>query len=164
MKTEVLARINGIKLFLFDLEGVLHNDNSEEEKCVDSITKMCFEFNALGLKFGIVTGRKEDGLIDSIKSIPGCIVLAGSLAKVEVTDKLLHSLSLDYKDVFYMGDDLLDIPLLQKCGLSFAPKSARREVKRAATFTTSASGCEEILTEIYDFLKKIKEPAGSGTN
>lgn len=163
MKNEVLSKIREIKLFLFDLEGVLLNGNTPFDKCFNSISKMCSEFNVLGLKFGIVTARLEDELIKKLKSIENCIVLSGSLAKVDMTDNFLHEHSINYRNVFYMGDDLLDIPLLQKCGLSFAPKSARREVKRAVTLTTSAYGCEEILEEIFNLLKNIKEPASRAT-
>jgi len=163
MKSEVLLKIREIKLFLFDLEGVLLNGSMSIEKCVGSISKMCNDFNHLGIKFGIVTARSEDELIRKLKAINSCIVLSGSIAKVTMTDKFLLSHSINYKDVFYMGDDLLDIPLLQKCGLSCAPKSARREVKRAVSFTTSADGCEEMLNEIFNYLKKIKEPASRAT-
>lgn len=163
MKSEVLSKIREIKLFLFDLEGVLLNGSMPIEKCFDSISKVCRDFNDLGIKFGIVTARSEDELIKKLKSIENCIVLAGSLAKVNMTDIFLRSHSINYKNVFYMGDDLLDIPLLQKCGLSCAPKGARREVKRAVSFTTSADNCEEMLNEIFNYLKKSKEPASRAT-
>jgi 3-deoxy-D-manno-octulosonate 8-phosphate phosphatase (KDO 8-P phosphatase) len=138
MKSEVLSKIREIKLFLFDLEGVLLNSSTSLEKCFDSISKVSNDFSQHGLRFGIVTARSEDEFIKKLKSIDNCIVLAGSLAKVDMTDNYLHSHSINYQNVLYMGDDLLDIPLLQKCGLSCAPKSARREVKRAVSFTTSA--------------------------
>ena len=117
----------------------------------------------MDLKFGIVTARPEDEFINKLKSIDNCIVLAGSIAKVNMTDTFLRAHSINYQNVFYMGDDLLDIPLLQKCGLSCAPKSARREVKRAVSFTISADNCEEILNEIFNYIKKIKEPASRAT-
>ncbi len=163
MKSEALSKIHEIKLFLFDLEGVLLDGGTSFEKCFDSISKMCRDFNSLGLKFGIVTARGDDELIRKLISIENCIVLSGSLAKVDLTNKYLREHSIDYQNVFYMGDDLLDIPLLQRCGLSAAPKSARREVKRAAMFTIAAENCEEILNEIFNHLKKVKEPASRAT-
>lgn len=163
MKSEVLLKFREIKLFLFDLEGVLLNNKMSVEKCFESISKACNDFNHLSLEFGIVTARSEDEFIKRLKSIDKCIVLAGSLAKVNMTDIFLRSHSINYQNVFYMGDDLLDIPLLQKCGLSCAPKSARREVKRAVSFTISADNCEETLNEIFNYLKKIKEPVSRAT-
>ncbi len=163
MKSEVLFKMREIKLFLFDLEGVLLNGNMSLEKCFDSISKTNNSFNQLGVKFGIVTARSEDDLIIKLKTIDNCIVLAGSLAKVNMTDAYLYSHSIDYRNVFYMGDDLLDLPLLQKCGLSCAPKSARREVKRAVSFIASGDNCESMLNEIFNYIKKFKEPVSRAT-
>lgn len=163
MKSEVLSKIRNIKLFLFDLEGVLLHSGMPVEKCFDSISKISSDFNDLDLEFGIVTARSDDDFIEKLRSIDKCIVLSGSLAKVNMTDNYLHSRSIEYENVFYMGDELLDIPLLQKCGLSCAPKSARREVKRVVTFTVSADNCEDILNEIFSYLKKIREPASRAT-
>ena len=163
MKSEVLSKIRNIKLFLFDLEGVLLHSGMSEEKCFDSISKVSIDFNELDLEFGIVTARSDGDFIEKLKSIDNCILLSGSLAKVNMTDNYLRSRSIEYENVFYMGDELLDIPLLQKCGLSCAPKSARREVKRVVTFTIAADNCEEVLNEIFSYLKKIREPASRAT-
>lgn len=163
MKSELISKFREIKLFLFDLEGVLLNDGVSIEKCIETISRMSHNLNQIGVQFGIVTARKEDGVIRKLKTIDNCMVLAGSLAKVSMTDKFLQSRSIDYKNTFYMGDDLLDIPLLQKCGLSSAPKSARREVKRIVSFTSTSDNCDEILKELFNYIKKSKEPASRAT-
>ncbi|PKL82980.1 MAG: hypothetical protein CVV24_07335 [Ignavibacteriae bacterium HGW-Ignavibacteriae-3] len=163
MKIETLLKFRDVKFFLFDLEGVLLHNGASSEKCLSSIAAACRTLNELGCNFGIVTARDDDELIKSLKSIDGCHVLSGSVAKVSMTDLFLKSRSVDYKHVFYMGDELLDIPLLQKCGLSCAPKHARREVKRVVSFISSSEKCEELLMEIINHYKKSKEPAGRAT-
>lgn len=163
MKSELLNKFREIKIFLFDLEGVLLNDGESIEKCTESVAKISNDFKQLGVMFGIVTARADDKLIKKLKSFENCYVLNGSLAKVSMTNEFLLSNSIDYQNVFYMGDGILDIPLLQKCGLSCAPKSARREVKRAVSFSTNADNCEEFLKEILSYYKKSKEPASRAT-
>ncbi len=163
MKSELLNKFREVKIFLFDLEGVLLNDGESTEKCIDSVAKICNDFKQLGVMFGIVTARTDDKLIKKLKSFENCHVLNGSLAKVSMTNEFLLSNSIDYQNVFYMGDGILDIPLLQKCGLSCAPKSARREVKRAVSFSTNADNCEELLKEIFSYYKKSKESASRAT-
>jgi 3-deoxy-D-manno-octulosonate 8-phosphate phosphatase (KDO 8-P phosphatase) len=163
MKTELLKKFREIKIFLFDLEGVLLNDESAAEKCLDFVAKICSDFKNLGVMFGIVTARTDDKLIKKLKTIDNCFVLNGSLAKVSMTNEFLQTYSIDYQNVFYMGDGILDIPLLQKCGLSCAPKSARREVKRAVSFSSNSENCEELLNEILSYYKKSKEPASRAT-
>ncbi len=163
MKIENLLKIREIKIFFFDLDGVLIHPDAANEKCAEAVEKYALSFLQLGALFGIVTAREEDELILRLKSIENCVVLAGSINKTENADRFLKSRSINYKNAFYMGDDLLDIPLLQKCGFSAAPKKARREVKRVVTFISSAEKCEDVLKEIYNNFKKSKEPASRAT-
>ena len=64
MKSELLTKMKEIKIFLFDLEGVLLNDNTTPEKLFDLLSFKIKEFNGYGLKFGIITAREEDKLIN----------------------------------------------------------------------------------------------------
>lgn len=157
MKSELNSKLREIKIFLFDLEGVLHNETFTDEKFFELIEKTCKEFTKLGLTFGIVTARREDELVNKLKTINGCNILASSIDKVSAVDKFLSSLRIDYKNVFYMGDDLLDIPLLKKCRLSSSPKNGRREVKRIVSFVSKSTGGEKILKEIIDLYKLSQE-------
>jgi 3-deoxy-D-manno-octulosonate 8-phosphate phosphatase (KDO 8-P phosphatase) len=163
MNSELLNKFREIKIFLFDLDGVLINTGESIEKCTNYVAKFCNDFKELGVMFGIVTARSNDVLIENLKSIENCYVLNGSLDKVSMADEFLSSKLILYKNVFYMGDSLLDIPLLQKCGLTCAPKSARREVKRTVSFSTNTDNCEELLKEIFTYYKKSKEPASRAT-
>jgi 3-deoxy-D-manno-octulosonate 8-phosphate phosphatase (KDO 8-P phosphatase) len=157
MKTKFPIKLNTVKLFLFDLEGVLLQQGSCNENCFGAIENACLELNKSGLMFGIVTARVEDDFIKKLKTIDGCNVLSSSLDKVTATDKFIADKSLDYQNVFYMGDDLLDIPLLNKCGVSCAPNSSRREVKRAVNFLSQSEKCEEFLEELINYCGKSKE-------
>jgi 3-deoxy-D-manno-octulosonate 8-phosphate phosphatase (KDO 8-P phosphatase) len=157
MKNKLPEKLNTVKLFLFDLEGVLIQQGSCNENCFETIKHACSEFNNSGLMFGIVTARTDDEFIKKLKTIEGCIVLSGSLDKVSATDNFLAAQAIDYQNVFYMGDDLLDIPLLKKCGVSCAPQSARREVKRVVTFLSQSESCEEFLKELINYCGKSKE-------
>lgn len=157
MKIEIPIKIKEIKIFLFDLEGVLLNDKTTPDKLIDLLSLKIKEFNRNGLKFGIITAREEDELIKRLKSIKDCNVITSSLDKVSSANNFLVSCSVEYKNVFYMGDDLLDIPLLKKCRLSSAPLSGRREVKRIVNFVTKSNDPENILNEILSLIKKSKE-------
>ena len=109
------------------------------------------------MKFVIITAREDGDLINKLKAIENCYVISSSLDKVSSADNFLTTSSVDYKNVFYMGDDLLDIPLLKKCRLSSAPLSGRREVKRIVNFVTKSNDPENILNEIISLFKKSME-------
>lgn len=157
MKSEILTKMKEIKIFLFDLEGVLLNDNTTSDKLFDLLSAKIKEFNRHGLKFGIITAREDDDLINKLKSIENCYVISSSLDKVSSADNFLTTSSVDYKNVFYMGDDLLDIPLLKKCRLTSTPMNGRREVKRIVNFVTKSKDPENILNEILSLFKKSME-------
>jgi len=160
MKSEILNKLKYIRLFLFDLEGVLISkqatDSSERfSKMQTQIKKACDEFSMFNLKFGIVTASDEP-FYEQIKNLDNCVLLSNSINKVKMVDDYLKQVNIDYKQVLYIGDDILDIPLLQKVGISGAPKDGRREVKRVVNFITK-SNSGEVLPEIIDFIKQTKK-------
>jgi 3-deoxy-D-manno-octulosonate 8-phosphate phosphatase (KDO 8-P phosphatase) len=159
MKKELIHKLGRVKLFLFDLEGVLlHKADSLSEEAynefltqVDNASKI---FNELNLGMGIVTARKRDKIIEDLERIEKCIVLAASIEKVKAVEELLNESKIEFQDIFYMGDEVLDIPLLKKCGLSAAPKSAIRDVKRVVNFTIDGKGINSLFGELFALINK----------
>jgi 3-deoxy-D-manno-octulosonate 8-phosphate phosphatase (KDO 8-P phosphatase) len=163
MKIELYAKLKQVKIFLFDLDGVLFNEGVNEQIFLHSIEAASNEFKNQNLIFGIITARIEDDLVCKLKNIAGCLIFPSSLDKVSKTAEFLNTQRVDFKNVFYMGDDLLDIPLLKKCGISAAPSNSRREVKRIVNFTIRANDCGEIFSEIFALYKKSKEMVSRAT-
>lgn len=160
MKSDFLNKLKEIKLFLFDLEGVLISKNSiktteSESQFLLQLRMACEEFLQHDAKLGIVTAS-NDSLIVKIKENSKCVMLSDSINKVKMVDDYLKNDTIDYKQVMYIGDDILDIPLLQKVGISGVPKDGRREVKRVVNFITKSSS-GEVLPEIIDYLKQTKK-------
>lgn len=160
MKSNLLHKLSEIKLFLFDLEGVLLPKDSaktieSEDQFLLQLRMACEEFLRHDVKLGIVTAS-NDSLIDKIKTNSKCILLSDSINKVKMVDEFLKHDTIEYSQVLYIGDDILDIPLLQKCGISGVPKDGRREVKRVVSFITKA-GSGEVLPEIIEYIKQIKK-------
>jgi 3-deoxy-D-manno-octulosonate 8-phosphate phosphatase (KDO 8-P phosphatase) len=158
MKANILKKLSEIKLFLFDLDGVLiHKDNFTEEdqdKFFSLVETVCSKLSMQNKKIGIVTARDEDQFVARLREILKCGVISSSIEKVTSVDKLVNQLSLDYNEVFYAGDDILDIPLLKKCGLSAAPSNARREVKRIVDFTLKSNSASGIFSELFSIVNK----------
>ncbi len=163
MRSELGARIRELKIFLFDLDGVLRSDNASFENCYSRVSRAAREFKNLGTLFGIVTAGKEDEHLSRLRSIENCIVFSSSIDKVSLTRQFLEEKNIDYKNVFYIGDDLLDIPLLRQCGVSCAPRNAKREVKRSVSFIAKAESCDDLLDEIINLFKRSKEAANRAT-
>lgn len=156
MKKEILSKLGNIKLFLFDLEGVLLHNGDSNDFLIGEVKGAAEKFSKLNLNFGIVTAREEDELIKELQKIEGCVVMHSSLEKVAVVAELIKKLSIDCSNVFYIGDGVLDIPLLQKCGLSAAPMNAKRDVKRVVDITMLSDNAMVLFKEIFTMIEKLK--------
>lgn len=148
-----------IKLFLFDLEGVLvpknvSNDALILEKNITAIKKFFGTLNTMGFYCGIVTLRNEDFLIEQLKQIPQCAVITSTFDKLTPVEELLTEKGLTFENLFYMGDDMFDIPLLQKAGYSAAPSNAHKEAKRTVKQVITYAIVEDLFNYI---LKEIIE-------
>ncbi|MFC2134299.1 HAD hydrolase family protein [Bacteroidota bacterium] len=153
-------KLADIRIILFDLEGVLliNNEKSHSDKLKkisESLKNFCLKISKFDLKGGIVTASEEEELIKEFKSIPCCEILTSTIDKVSLVDKLISKLNLNYKNVFYIGDGLLDIPLLQKVGFSAAPRNSRREVKRVVDYICPAQDGESLLEDIGNLFLKV---------
>jgi len=137
------------KLVLFDLDGVLIQEHRDFtlEQILRPLKNFVKEISEYGIQFAIISGRRKDEVTDFVKeyNIP---LISSSLNKVSDAEKLIKEIGINFDEVFFMGDDILDIPLLQKVGFSAAPKNARREVKRVVKKIIPAEDVEFMLNEI----------------
>ncbi|MCZ7603516.1 MAG: HAD hydrolase family protein [Melioribacteraceae bacterium] len=146
MKSNVDSKI---KLVLFDLDGVLIQENRDYtldqilNPLADFIKQICEE----GIYFAIITGRQNDEVIEFVKNYD-IRIINSSINKVSEAEKIIAEFNIGFNEVFFMGDDILDIPLLQKVGFSAAPRNARREVKRVVKKIIPAEDVELMLNEI----------------
>ncbi len=156
-------KLKAIKIVLFDLDGVLINDSNDENR-IDEIIRLlrdfCDKMNELGILVGVITGREADEVTGKIGEIENIKILTSSIDKVSLAQKIIDENNLQCENILFIGDELFDLPLLQNCGVSAAPKSARREVKRAVDFILDSSGAGGILTAIYNLLKNRNTDAG----
>lgn len=143
-----------IKLILLDLEGVLLGQGENKDKLVPLLKNFADSLKQLGCIAGIVTADKSDAVKD-LNSIENMFVLHSAMDKLSAAQKLIDKLHLNFSSVFYMGDEVLDLPLLSKCGISAAPKTAKRNVKRSVKLIIDNSTVEKLLSTILNYKKGI---------
>jgi len=155
---KITAGISDIKLFLFDLNGVLIRENELSSKdklkstlnCISDFVNKLKEQNFYA---GVITGRDKDELTETLDALDNCFVITSSIDKAVKAEEIIYKLNLSFKNVLYVGDGILDIPLLSKVGISIAPKSARREVKRVVDFVLDVKNCEELISNITQLIE-----------
>ena len=79
-------------------------------------------------------------------------VYQGHIEKVPILEEIIQKSGFSLADIAYAGDDLTDVSIFRRAGLSFATANARPEVKRCAHHVTSAPGGEGAVREIAEIL------------
>ncbi len=161
MKKDLVDKIKDIRLVIFDLEGVLLNQSEVNEESIDhlinSINNAIYEYQKQNLTIAIITARHYDDLISRLEEIKNCIIVYSSLDKVSAAEKILKEQNLSCNNIFFIGDGILDIPLIKKCGLSASPKTAKREVKREVDIILRSTKCEEIFKEVLNLFQQVNQ-------
>jgi 3-deoxy-D-manno-octulosonate 8-phosphate phosphatase (KDO 8-P phosphatase) len=83
-------------------------------------------------------------------------VLQGHIEKIPLLEQILAEAKTDPKYVAYIGDDLTDVVIMRRVGLSFATANARAEVKRSAMAVTEAAGGAGAVREVIELLMKAQ--------
>ena len=150
-----------IKLVAFDVDGVLtdgsitYDENGIEYKTFNAkdgqgITNL----NARGLITAIITAR-ENGTVKHRADNLGITELhQGQKNKIQKLEELMQKYSLKYEEIAYIGDDLPDICVLEKVGLSGCPADAVDEVKNIANWHSAYNGGRGAVREFCDYIIK----------
>lgn len=147
------------RLLALDVDGVLTDGGIY----IDSDGRELLRFHVadgLGMKRWMSTGRycvwitarESAAVFTRAKSLGVDRVLAGIENKEEALTALFHELGLGWKDVVYVGDDLVDLDPIRRSGLGVAVCSAVPEVKEAADLVTITGGGQGAVREVIDSL------------
>jgi len=138
--------VTGIKLLLFDVDGVLtdgsiivHGDGTESKQFNIRDGAGLVWAQRAGLLVGLLSARLADATSVRANQLGISIVVQGAANKLIGYEQILADHGLTDDQVGYMGDDLQDLPVLRRVGFSAAPADAAPEV-RAAVQWVSASG------------------------
>ena len=112
-----------------------------------------------GFKVGVLSARASEVTEYRAKELEMDIISIGSKEKRKALDKMLSDLKLEYQHVAYMGDDLLDLPVLQVCGFSATVPEAVFEVKRMVDYVTQCSAGKGAIREWLDLLLHLSNKA-----
>ena len=129
-----------IKLVLFDVDGVLtdgkillHADGTESKQFdIKDGTGIVWAQRA-GLTVGFLSARSSAADGQRAAQLGITLVHQGVASKLETYDQIADSLMLDDEQVAYMGDDILDLPVLARVGLATAPADAAETSAAACT-------------------------------
>ena len=108
------------------------------------------------IKTGLISGRVSPATVERARQCKFSYVYQGHIEKIPILEEILADAKIDPQRVAYIGDDLTDIVVMRRVGLSFATANARDEVKRVAHYTTQQPGGSGAVREVCEFILKAK--------
>ena len=155
----IYAKAKLIRLAIFDIDGVLTDgtlyltDGGEEIKAFNSLDghgmKMLRES---GVELAIITGRTSRSVELRAKNLGIDLVFQGVADKALAFAALLEARSIDAAATAYMGDDVVDLPVLLRCGLALTVPDAPLLVRQHADYATRARGGHGAVREACELI------------
>jgi len=153
-----------IKAILFDVDGVLTDGGIiydgtglEYKRYNVKDGQIISHLKKLGFLVGAITGRESDVVKNR------CIELKLDFHKHDVKDKLVEytnfqkEYNLIDEQIAYIGDDIIDLSIMVRCGLSATPNDARIYMKQHVDIVTSSKGGEGVFRDIADYILKAQD-------
>ena len=158
------SKLLNIKLLLMDVDGVLtsgdiiYSSSGEELKKFNIQDGMGITLARMaGLKTGIITGRVSDMVKRRAEELKFNIISQGNFNKLKPYEEIRDQENLKDEEIAYIGDDLLDLCILNKVGFSVAVANARDEVKAICDYVTIAEGGNGAVREVIEKILKRQE-------
>jgi 3-deoxy-D-manno-octulosonate 8-phosphate phosphatase (KDO 8-P phosphatase) len=109
-----------------------------------------------GLKTGIVTKRVSEAVALRARDLNLDYVFQGAHRKGDVLDKIIAEDQLHENEICYVGDDVIDLPIMRRCGLAIAVANARPQVLAIAHYTTPSRGGEGAARDAVEYVLKAQ--------
>lgn len=161
--TDSLRRI---KCIILDVDGVLTDGsividgNGVESKtfCVRDMSGLSL-VRKLGYTIGFLTGRISPPLEFCAKEllIPPCRVRQGAKKKLPAFNEMLIEAGVSAEESMYVGDDLIDLPVLESAGIACCPCDAHPEVRAACNLVAAAGGGQGAVRHLLEYLLKQRQ-------
>ncbi|WP_333784417.1 HAD-IIIA family hydrolase [Thermocrinis sp.] len=164
MKIKKLSGIlESLKLLLLDVDGVLtdgklyYTENGEEIKVFDVRDGLGIKLlQKAGIEVGVISGRSSKALIRRLEELDISEVHIGRNDKLKVLEQILQKKGLEPREIGFVGDDYMDIPVLKVVGFPATVKDAPRLVKRYAIYVSKKRGGEGAVREIAELILRTK--------
>jgi 3-deoxy-D-manno-octulosonate 8-phosphate phosphatase (KDO 8-P phosphatase) len=154
-------KLKRIKLLLLDVDGVLTDGTIiYDDKGVE--TKMFNVKDGLGIKMlikagikvGIVTGRASKALYHRCDDLGISLIFDRARDKAGILDVITKQTGISAEHIAFVADDLVDLPLMRKVGLSIAVADAHEMLLQDADMVTAAKGGAGAVREVCEAILK----------
>ena len=159
----IQAKASKIRLLLFDVDGVLtdgkvllHGDGTESKQfdIKDGIAIVWAQ--RAGLTVGFLSARTSASTTQRAAQLGVTLVYQGVANKLDTYEQIVGDLCEDDAEVAYMGDDIVDLGVIERVGLSAAPADAVEEVRARVHWVSGAPGGRGAVRELIEVVLRAQ--------
>lgn len=159
MTADFIARAKRIRLIAFDVDGVMTDgtlflgDDGEEYKGFNSLDGHGLKMlKASGVELAIITGRNSRVVEHRARNLGIEIIHQGAHDKLAVYEALCRERRIEHEATAYMGDDVVDLPVMRRAGLAITVPAAPELVKAHSHLITTREAGHGAVREACEFL------------
>jgi 3-deoxy-D-manno-octulosonate 8-phosphate phosphatase (KDO 8-P phosphatase) len=175
MTVSAADRARRIKIILFDVDGVLTDgtiwiypiplalpDGSISSRMVEAKGYSAHDGAGMtlarlgGMKVGIITKRISETVAMRARDLKMEFVYQGQAFKMQAVRDILEKEGVTLDEIAYVGDDVIDLPVMRSCGFAVAVANARAQVKAEAHYVTPNRGGEGAGRDAIEFILAAK--------
>jgi len=160
---QILRKAKQLKLLILDVDGVLtdgrlfFDKNGDEYKCFHARDGHGIKLlRQTGVEVAVISGRKSKSVALRMKNLGVEYVYQGHENKIAAFNEIIQSMGIKPEQAAHMGDDLLDLPIMVRVGLSIAVDDANDSVKDYADWCTKTQGGMGAVREVCDFIMQAQ--------
>ena len=160
---DILAKAAQIKLVVFDVDGVLTDgslfvgDDGQEYKAFHSRDGLGMKLlRKSGVEIGIITARTSEVVKHRMENLDIEHVYQGRLEKLPALEELLAKLGLSFEQTAYVGDDIVDLPVMRQVGLAIAVQDAHPLAKQHAHWQTPHGGGRGAARDVCELIMEAQ--------
>jgi|TARA_B100001741_G_C16509436_1_gene578906 3-deoxy-D-manno-octulosonate 8-phosphate phosphatase, YrbI family len=162
-KQSYKIKLRKINTFIFDVDGVL----TDGKVLIDVDGQILRLMNTKdgyamkyaidnGFKISIITGGTNLAVKKRLISLGVHKIYLGSHNKINSFNDLIKKFNLNPNEILYVGDDIPDIPVMKKAGVSACPQDAVQEVKAISDYVSHKNGGSGCVREIIEQVLKVQ--------
>ena len=156
---QIQARTRQLRLLLLDVDGVLTDGTISVSGAGDERKSFSIRDGSAilwakqaGIDVGLLSGRQSSATAKRAAELKIAIIVQGETDKRTAFTRIAAAQNLTNEQIAFMGDDLLDLPVLQVAGLSAAPADACDDVRRRVHYVTRAAGGRGAVREFIELI------------
>lgn len=160
---DILSKAAKIKLLIFDVDGVLTDgslivgDDGKEYKAFFSKDGLGIKMlQQTGVKIAVITARTSNVVIHRMQNLGIKHIYQGQLEKLPAFEEMLEKLDITAEQAAYVGDDVIDLPVMLRAGLAVTVQDAHPLVKQHAHWQTPRCGGRGAARDVCELIMQAQ--------